>query len=83
MSEQVRIALRHTYCGKNLIDLKALILDKYAERQLVGPKLFKTFEDVLEWELQNRTIKQVIELWHISGRDMGLILLETTINLDL
>lgn len=81
-SELARVAFWHTYGGKLLDSTKQMILDRYANRELEGPKLFKEFEDVLLWEVQHRTFTEIKDLWRISGHDLGVLLLEIAMEID-
>ncbi len=63
------------YLGQvNTSMLENVITDKYAEREIVGPKLFNCFNDILCWELRNKPLPDIAKLWNINHSQLAFIL---------
>lgn len=73
-SEIVVDSVRLTFGALNLEIIKESILQRYVLRELTGPELFKTFYDVLEWELANNSIPDIIIKWGISLQNFCCIM---------
>ena len=67
-------ALSIAFGSEDMNDVEDLILNKYADKIYAGPRLFKTFDDVLEWELKQKSISQIAVLWHVSFQTLGKLM---------
>lgn len=74
ISETVVDAIRLKFGVKDLMLVRSVILEKYADKKLVGPRLFKTFDDIFEWELQNNPdLRDLAIKWNIARQTMGCL----------
>ena len=67
-------AIRLQFGNRDLSLTKEMVLQRYVDGSLKGPSLFKTFEDVLEWELQNTKHCEIPLKWQISSQAFSCLL---------
>lgn len=73
-SELVVDACRLKFGIADLDLMKTVILERYIDKDLVGPRLFKTFEDIMEWELKNTPIHDIVIKWGITPQQFSCLL---------
>lgn len=91
LSKITRLAEEMVHCSRSELIVQALeamygsvadlgplrqqILDKYAGGGLEGSPAFTVFDDALDYELRNRTVAEIGELWGIGPWEVGHLLL--------
>jgi hypothetical protein len=73
VSEIVLDTLREKLGINDYSLLQNTILEKYADGKLQGPRLFKTFADILDWELQNGPVRDLLGKWNITERELAVM----------
>jgi hypothetical protein len=74
VSETVVDALRLKFGISDLNLVRAVLLEKYAAGELVGPRLFKTFDDILIWELKNsEDLLDIADKWGATRQQMACL----------
>lgn len=74
LSSLVVDAVERQYAATTIGDLQALILSKYEDGRLQGPKLIKSFHAILDWELQYSTIPDIMDKWGVDRWQMAQLM---------